>query len=473
MQSLKNKQWWWIIVFIVVRLGLAINFPIFNDESIYSLWSKMIGTNVVQGLLPVLMDGKQPGLLIFWSIIVGWWDDPVLALRLSSIGLGLVTTTLVFRMYEVVTKSRMRWWQQCLYVLVPGIAWYESLGLQESAVMAVGAAVTYWCLMRFKKQDAGYKQGIYLGILFTLGILIKPTALFTFGSVVYFFITRFNKKVFAAVLIAICMGWGASQLIRLHPGYTYYSQRASDRISFTPEKMMSRLLIEGQWLVWWIGPLGILGIFAIRRSQSKELNILMFGWMGVLITSLFSGQGIFASRYIVAAYPLLSLTGIIAIGKTNKMWLRSLAYTWVFITVIVIFKPLAVLPFMKPFPAVAGDYAQYIIGWTSGWGVRESIKKVETEIGNRRGLVLIRADSGNPESATMAYFWGNPQIKVLYTANAGEFIARKIRGELDEIPVYFISRGQQFADLPLDHLRTVAIFPKPKDREFVAVYELK
>jgi len=84
-------------------------------------------------------------------------------------------------------------------------------------------------------------------------------------------------------------------------------------------------------------------------------------------------------------------------------------------------------------------------------------------------IVLLRADSGNPEDGILAYLSKNKNIIFVQISEKPK--PEELAIILKKIPLYFVSRGPQFLGME-NWLSESAIFRKPLGEEFVGVYEV-
>ncbi len=129
--------------------------------------------------------------------------------------------------------------------------------------------------------------------------------------------------------------------------------------------------------------------------------------------------------------------------------------------------PTSYYSLLAPIPAAQGDLSQYVSGWTSGYGIPETLQYLDTEYAQKNIVVFVRMDSGNPEDAIIAAM-ERKHIPVFYISQVNDIAQVK---ELAELPWYFVSRGPQYAGI-FNYLTEVAKYKKPFGDEFVGVYRI-
>jgi hypothetical protein len=143
----------------------------------------------------------------------------------------------------------------------------------------------------------------------------------------------------------------------------------------------------------------------------------------------------------------------------------SLLAVW---SIIFIFSPLTFYGLVRFSPAAKLDFAQYVTGWTSGWGVKDAVDWIISHQGPGRTLVIMRPDAGNPESAMVVYLNRSPNITAIFANEVNAFMKMPAAAEVKTY--YFVSRGDQLMNLAKD-LMLMAKFPKPLDPEYVGVWQ--
>jgi hypothetical protein len=459
------KRYWWIGVLVVVRLAVALTFPVFNDEAIYAQWSQAVVDHGAMGLTAMLMDGKQPGALMVWSIgqwLMGEWQ-PFLVLRLMSIGFGWLTAVIAWKLLTELTGQAPNWWQRLIFVLNPGLVWYESLGLQEALVMTSAISTIYIAVLyergKLKKYPAWW-VGVILGFLVGVSWWIKPTAMIAVPAVIYVGLRWCRLKDW--IMLSLTAGMLVS-LVWLHPAVSVFWAAAADRMGRGFEWI--RLCKNVVWILWWVGPLAPIGIWwVVKRKQWLIAGVMLVG----LLMPVFSGLGIYTSRYVAAVFPLAVVAGLGGLNKTMR-WIQL---GWSLLVVGGLWvQPLGLYRLSDLIPPVREDLSQYMENWTSGWGVAEAIKYVDEIVTNKQKVVMVRQDAGNPESAMMAAFWHRKDVVVLTDVNWGRLEQLVKQGA--QIEAVLVSRDSHSGLIPASSTELMQKFERPLDSGYVGVWRLR
>jgi hypothetical protein len=453
------RHLWWILLFVVIRLGIAITFPVFNDESIYVHWSQIVADYGWRGLTPMLMDGKQPGMLIVWSLaqqLMGNWQ-PFLALRLLSIGFGLMTAILAFRLITALTGKPVTFQQQLLYAVSPGLVWFESLGLQESAVMTGVTAMTLFAVLY--KQQPWMKAGGLLGVLIGICWWIKPTALIALPAVAYRLVRTWRP---AVIVSAVMVAGMVISLMWLHPEAGVFWDASRSRVGDTLS--LTRVAKNLVWMLWWGGALGVWGMY--RAIVSKHWLLLSVVVSGLLLPVL-SGSGIYTARYIAGVFPVLAAAGLLVWNK--KVMLVQAVWSGLIVGGLV-FNPLGLYQLSGVVPAVKEDLSQYMEHWTSGWGVAEAIAFADSQSVSGQKAVMVRLDSGNPESAVMAAFWRRADVLVLTDASWPK--VKDLLSAGADADILFISRDDHLGLVGREEVELLRTFDRPLGSGHVGVWRV-
>lgn len=456
------KRFWWLLVLVGVRLALALTLPVFNDESIYALWSQGVVDFGTRGLTPMLMDGKQPGMLLVWSVaqrLMGEWQ-PFLALRLVSIGLGVVTALISFKVYRRLTGKTLQWWQRLIVILTPGVVWFDSMGLQEAAVMA-WTMVLVWMMVvcepgGFRKRSDFWVGGL-LGLMIGGAWWIKTTALIAVPGLLFVLAKRCRWK---CVITGLATAVLTVSLLWLHPEAGEFWQASQSRVGESIS--FNRLITNVEWTVWWVGILSIAGGWWLVKN--KRWSVLMVVIVGLLLP-LWSGNGIYASRYIAGVFPVLAIAGVAGV----RGWWRWIHLLWsvALIVGLVVF-PITLYQASRIMPAVYEDLSQYMVNWTSGWGVKDAIHFVERLPTVGLKVVMVRLDSGNPESAVLAALWHNKHILGVTEAAWGSIQSQLAKGARADI--YFVSRDDHLGAIDRKNVELIQTFERPLGSGHVGVW---
>lgn len=123
------------------------------------------------------------------------------------------------------------------------------------------------------------------------------------------------------------------------------------------------------------------------------------------------------------------------------------------------------------FPAVHEDLSQYMEGWPSGFGVKQAISFIKKNYSTKRKIVVVRRDSGNPESAVIASFWKDSNTYLMYES---QYVLLQQNGQMEDltIPVLFVSRDDHMGELKNTPMEELMRFERGLDSGHVGVWRL-
>ena len=132
--------------------------------------------------------------------------------------------------------------------------------------------------------------------------------------------------------------------------------------------------------------------------------------------------------------------------------------------------PVGFFHLFPQFWVYAGETAQYIDGWSSGYGVREALAFVDAHRSGMPALIGLRWDSGNPEDAVLLYAPALPGLTVRFLDSRVNDLAT-VLAQFHDRKQYFITRKGQQGE-PGSRLKLLARFSKPYGDEAVEVYAI-
>ncbi|MBI3577422.1 hypothetical protein HY086_05290 [Candidatus Gottesmanbacteria bacterium] len=460
----KNTLFLISAVFLLSRLFFLDRLPIFNDEALFM----HLGADAVAGLRPwwsaLLFEGK-PGHAVSLGLAQLLPIDPLVAARSLSVVFGLITTFFLLASYKIIFKRKTTVTVAVVFLATPYLVFFQRMALAESAVMAASAGIIYGSLL---------KRSLLMGVIFGLGWWWKASILSLAPAAAAVFFSP------VAVVVAILV---ASPLLLLPAfqalplGEVKSVYRLNELLAFPIGRWWENTIAVIQWLLGYLSPgvviLLIIGL--IHSIKQKRAPLLLFFFLPLVI-SILMGK-ILAARHIAPAIPaalLLAAEGITMVEKQFRRWGRLLIAMLVGSAVIVsgllIFSPLDFYRSLAFVPRAQADFSQYVIGWPSGYGVKEVVEWFQTNRRDKPTLVVVRTDSGNPEDAVFVYLQRMPHMTVAYIDWLPDLL-QKEKGRWRPEDIFFVSRGAQYDGLA-QHVKERARFKKPLDPEFVGIYQI-
>jgi len=473
------------ILFFVSRIIYLFRFPIFNDEAMYLSWGEIIRNNPFNWTISMVIDGKQPGLPLLLSFLFHLPYDPFMLGRYLSVFFSIISFVMydqILRLY--VSAMSHRFILLVLYTVIPYWLFYDRICLMESGVIAMALSAFYGYIQWIQTKRT--RWGFFVGLTLGCGWWLKSTILMVVAAILFGSLCGLkSKKISLKEFFGFIFLMGVTLFITISPSlmnsqFANIAVRERERILSFSELMRFPFGLWIQniqkgfvWLAVYMVFIPVLGIGLPWIKNKKALTIPLQGllWFAtIFIIEIFVSR-VFTARYLVLAGPFLLLAYAGVMVRTKYFFPLTFFATIIGIiwSVCLIVSPFQYYRSLKFFPPAAADFSQYILGWPSGWGVREAIMWLKDTQKKKSTLVYIRDDSGNPESAVLAYLLREPNYFIDYISHIQSTNQLLLKRALDAQSVYFISRGTQLAHME-NHLTLVKKFEKPYDSEYVGVY---
>ena len=493
-----------LIAFLVSRLIILGNFPIFTDEALYIRWAQIASQDASWRFIS-LTDGKQPMLIWFGMIFLRLIEDPIVAVRLVSVVAGLFSLIGLWLLsFELFKSKRVAFVSSILYVAYPFAVVYDRLALYDSLVGALAIYAIYFSILLVRKMrlDIAYTLGVILGA----GMLTKTSANFSIillpvGLILLNLKQKnlINKLIKWAIfaLIAVVIAEVLYNTLRLSPFFhiikekntifVYYpfSIPIGDNINLFLGNLRGLLT----WLFTYLTPFYLILILVsllTRKFIMEKLLLIAYFSLPLIALALF-GRVIFPRFIFFMSLYLLPLAalGLVQIidlinNYLNKRKLNSYYVVSVLVILLFILYPMKVsmdFIFNPEKAAIANaDNAQYISDWPAGGGVKESVKFFEEKSKNEKIFIGTEGTFGLLPYALEIYLANNPNITI-----KGYWPIERIPEEALEsakkMPTYFIFyqpciECEFSGDAPNDWpLKKISEFKK-NDRVYYTVYSV-
>ncbi|MDP3888519.1 MAG: phospholipid carrier-dependent glycosyltransferase [bacterium] len=490
-----------ITLYLATRFFNLLALPIFNDESIYLHWGQIM-TGVPNNAFYSLFDGKPPFILWLFGFFQNLPIDPLVAGRLVSILFGLGTLIGIIQLARLIKFSqKAQILVSLLYIFNPLMLFFDRLAILDSPISAIFIWVLY-CSLSLGRSDLSTGRTslkvIALGLLLALGLWIKGSAnLFLFLPFIIPCLTLLfdkNSKKAGKEFLFYSFSFLLAQLlfipIRLQPLFQTYSKRESDFLLFPlPTSFLSLLnslpsvaLAKGGHLsllsltlIIYVTPLVLLfAVFGFQKLYKKEPKtaLLLALWLFLPLAFEISFAKYFLSRYFLfSIIPIFFFTAL-SLDSLKKFQKPALLLTFILPLALVLalaISPLKTIQTISFNQILKSDMPQYVSGWPSGYGVKETADWLLNKSKTSPILVITRGDSGNPEDGMFVYLANKPNIILAQTSQK---LTSKDLEPFKNLPIYFVSRGEQYLDMK-NQLVEQKIFPKPEGTEFVGIYQIK
>ena len=385
-------------------LGLL---PIFLDETLHVRWALLIA----QGEKSWDATWKWGRALTIWlgALVSPWAEDLLYANRLVSVALGAVTLVATMEIARRLLGSRAALLAGLFYVLCPFTLFHDRMALTEAGLSAFTALTL---LFSIRVAESGQRRfAVLAGLAFALAVLVKALGVLALPipALVVLLLGPVRARLGALALAYACglppAAWAFRKFVA-----TENAQHMAELFTGGGGAFAGRLassLAEGfGWLWTWCTPplvlLGLLGAaLAIARRDRKTLLLALLAvYPLVAFSSVLSWR---MPRYLLpAAVPLLVLaagaldwlvTRLLAwtpetARERRRPWLTAAAAVLVLLPALRLDRALWTDPARAAIPAA--DRFQYVLGWPSGYGVRETEQLVRDELERHpEGLTVV------------------------------------------------------------------------------------
>ena len=442
------------LVFFATRFWGILDFPIFNDESLYLQYSELIhddfsGYKYIS-VGNVYNDWKPP--LQYWlgALAIDISENPLFSGRIVSVLFSFVGLLGVYLLARNLYGKKEAVIAAGLFTVSSLTLFYNTQFVAETFVFSSGALFFALTLAAIKQEDARGKTCFAAGAIITgaaLLLLKQSGALYLFLSAALPLIalqknsegdevggiSRKNKKPFlkniAAVAIIIIFSFVIYKLAI--PGEFWASKQeftsrwamtATEIFSFPLETWRQNAVqvsdIFSHYYSW--AALVIVLIFTIRGVAKRDMRdtIVSLLWLGGTVAVLFLLKGFNEYVYHTATIPFLIIimarvaahvleyvkkrTGIIWKTATIVLGILCLYTTafWIYQTALIKISPIKYLE-------QSTDWAKsaYLTGWSSGFGVPEVVDFLKKTEGD--GIIITDSQWGNPGTAIQVFhrYW--------------------------------------------------------------------
>ncbi|PIS09411.1 hypothetical protein COT75_01895 [Candidatus Beckwithbacteria bacterium CG10_big_fil_rev_8_21_14_0_10_34_10] len=407
-----------IILYLISRLINLTALPVFADEAIYIRWAQLIFDNWERAFIP-MMDGKPP--LFMWLImeILRIVKDPLMAGRLLSVILGLLTLVFIYLLTKNFFNKKTALLATFFYLTSPFFFIYNRMALIEGLLAFTLCLQIYFLSLYFKTKK---KYFILLsGLSWGLSMLSKTSAFFFFPLYlplgfylskeidlskknkfikkrwwrlrIYFSNLLKNKEILFYIFFAGVLGCLFFLSITRRSHFFPALFRRSRDFSFTIEEFLQgqyksvgeRLLMVLKWLFYYNSPLvfaSFLGsfYFLFKNKNKREKKVIFLFWFFIMIFLLplvFMGK-ILSPRYFLPLSPLVLILASLVITRIKSKTGHSNWFKRIRVLIIsstlgfnLYFIGLSLLDADKT-PFLQVDKTYYLQEWSSGHGIKEA-----------------------------------------------------------------------------------------------------
>lgn len=482
-------------LYLITRLTFLTVLPIFTDESIYIYWAKFISTFKTQWFLP-LTDGKPP--LFVWMISLALTilpsDAYLLAGRLVSIIMGLACLVGMYFICLKLFKSKsIGIIAVFLYIITPYTFFYDRMALFDTPLSAALTWSVYLSLITAEKPNP--KNTLIWSAVTGIAFYMKPTALLYWMLEPLIFLIwlsenrQSNHKLRSGqILIILLSELAISQLfyqsLRVSSAYPAFVRKNS-QFSFGLTELLRNPVLHllpnlktviswlKDWLTVEIWIMTMAGFSLMYRNFRSQFTILIL-LISVPIVSLSAiGKEIFPRYFLFTApYVLIGaaffLDSFKLVSSKPTKILFGIGILLAAINIVSFSAKVWFTPANAQMPLT--DYEQYIQGHPSGYGIGETVQKLNQIIKNHQHISLVTEGTFGlyPYAFNLSY-WNNPKITIF--PKWPLVIDQSIINLQQSGPVYIVLKEYETipSDWPVD---TVLISPKPGKGKYPVILVL-
>ena len=393
-------------LYLFTRLrGLEL-LPIFLDETLHVRWALLIA----HGEKSWDATWKWGRALTIWlgALVSPWADDLLLANRLVSVALGALTLVATLEIARRLLGPRAALVAGIFYVLCPFTLFHDRMALTEAGLAAFTALTL---LFSVRLAESGRPLfAVLAGLSFALAVLVKALGVLALPiPVLAVLVLGPVRARLGALALAYACGlplaaWAFRSFVA-----TENAQHMAELFTGGGGTFATRLaasLAEGaSWLwTWCTPPLVVLalagGALALARRDRKTLLLALLAvYPLVAFSSVLSWR---MPRYLLpAAVPLLVLAAGALDALVTRLaawwpesrrervrpWLTAAAAILVLIPALRFDRALWTDPAQAAMPEA--DRFQYVLGWPSGYGVRDTERLIREELARHPGGLTV------------------------------------------------------------------------------------
>lgn len=419
-----------LILYLATRLVNLKIIPVFTDESIYMFWAQTALNDPANRFIS-LEDGKQPLFIWIAAAVANFVKDPLIALRLVSVGSGLLSTIGIYLLASNMFNSKVAKVASVLYVLLPFTLLYDRLGIYDSLLTMLGIWAVYLTVKLAKNPQLSYAH--LTGNVIGLAMITKSSGNF-FQYLLPFSILLFDLKEkkgkllkwILYIILSFIISTVIFNALRLSQFFYIIARKNIEFIRPFGEVLndpflhfYSNLNALAGWFVTYTGiPLSIIFVagllFGVYKKDKRVLYlaVLIFA---PFVAKLFFNKVLYA-RFMLFYYPyvllVISYAFITLLEKYKN--LRNL--------LIPLFAAAIVLPAITSIRLITSptearipqnDADQYLNEWPAGYGVSEVVGVLKTESQNKKVVIGTEGTFGIYPYVLNVYFYKNDNVRVI------------------------------------------------------------
>lgn len=498
-----------IVIYFSTRLFNIMSLPIFTDEAIYTRWSQIARFDPNWRFIS-LTDGKQPLFVWMDMVLMRFFKDPLMSGRVVSVSSGLATLIGIYFLTREIFKGGEKnkvnsrvvgIIAASLFVIFPFSLVYDRMALYDSLVAALFVWSLYFQILFVRKLrfDIAMVLGFVLGAsvltksIGFLSIYLTPFLLLLFDYRKKERRERFMKFVLYS-LVGIIIANLMYAVLRLSPFFHIIDEKnnifiytVKDWLDFTFMSKINNFVSNSRGLFdWFITYFTIpyilvaIAAFFFYARLFKEKIVLVLWFLLPLLSLCVFGKTLYPRYELFMVMPLIPLVALSVYGFFERYKNIFIRLTFL---IVILFLPLRMCYYIifdiahAPIPRL--DSEQYINGWPSGGGVRESVEYFKEQSANSPIFIATQGTFGLMPSAYEIYLIQNHNVTIKGYWPINEKIPDDVAKAAKEIPTFFVfyqdCRRCKFpGDAPSAWpLEKVATYQKGIGNTYLTVYKVK
>lgn len=449
------------LVFLFTRFYRLIQVPIFNDEAIYLDWGWREVTKPNM-LFYSLYDAKQPLVMWLFGVSQVLLSDQLFAGRLVAVIFSVATFVGIWAIGKKLLSKSGTATALLLYTVIPLFTFFDRQALMEGPL----AAIIVWAVYAYIAYSSSLSPfwPVFIGVVLGIGFFIKTSillpVLMIMGWLTLDLFTQ-KKKQQRIIDYGVVLGSGlfVALPILFQPLF-WQTLHSNDRYVLTLGDYLSFPLST-----WILNNVVFVEAFFVHITFGIGIAIGLGAWKGpkmirkisysiglILIFVLLTSRGL-TERYMVSYLPLLVLPAAWMISSLLKQKMMGIIAVVVIIAPAILLTTLQLFSLEKYFQILSyvpsSGLKEYYRGYTSGYGVSEVVAYLSQVAETEKIFVGVALNTGNPESAVIAYFHKHPNVLTGYfdIAMFKDVDLSQYSCVTAALPIYFVSRDEQLAGL--------------------------
>lgn len=456
-------------VYLLTHLPALTALPVFADETIYIRWSQLLISDPKQYFFFALNDGKTP--LFIWMLVPFelFFSDPVYAARFLSVLAGFAQ--IFFSLMLVSTlggKKRAQLFTVLAITFLPYWYFHHRIGLMDAWLTAWGTAAAGFFIKSITSQKHSFLYAATAAFFTTCAFITKvPAVLLLPAFLPFFFIQNKKSRKLSLSKVTVVAVYGSALIALLTPllfvpGFPQLFSRGSDFLFSFPE------FFAGSWLqsaaslpnyAWYFLTycssgfflLCVYGLFISFKNKRPFVLSLLSGL--IFLTPIILLGKVVYPRYLLPALPFFTVAAslvfeelLVRINMLATVVKRLSLASLVFLIAVTQFSMVS-FEFMTrsllapdTIPFVTADRTQYLTEWSSGHGILETVRYIESQARTKRVAVATEGYFGTLPDGILLYLF-HTDVRNIWV----EGIGQPVRG----IPSSFANKAQEFDQILL------------------------